>query len=122
MGMDVLRAKTPEMVRKEINIYLLAYNLLRALMWEAGTTHAVEPLRLSMQGTRQHLDNFIPQLAVAYGKRSTRLYSALLKLIVHKPVPERPGRSEPRVRKRRPKSYPVMQQPRSELRRQLRTA
>lgn len=58
-------------VSKEINIYLLAYNLLRALMWEAGTTHGVEPLRLSMQGTRQHLDNFIPHLAAAYGKNVT---------------------------------------------------
>lgn len=62
LGMDILRSKSPEMVRKEIYIYLLAYNLLRTLMWESGTTYGVSPLRLSLQGTRQHLDNFIPQL------------------------------------------------------------
>ncbi|MEH2216293.1 MAG: hypothetical protein V7K72_03965, partial [Nostoc sp.] len=37
-------------------------------------------------------------------------------------VPFRPGRSEPRVRKRRPKIYPLMTKPRHELRKQLKTA
>ena len=54
LGMDILRGKTPEMVRKEIYAHLLAYNLLRTLMWEAGTIYQVDPLRLSIQGTRQH--------------------------------------------------------------------
>lgn len=116
LGMDELRGKTPEMVRKELSVHLLAYNLLRSLMWEAGTTHGVPPLRLSMQGTRQHLDNFMPQLAFASVTKRNSLYRTLLKVIVHKPVPERPGRSEPRVRKRRPKAYPSMQQPRHVLR------
>jgi hypothetical protein len=75
-----------------------------------------------MQGTRQHLNNFAEQLATATLGKRKRLYQTLLKLIVHKPVPERPGRSEPRVRKRRSKAYPVMQKPRSELRRQLAAA
>lgn len=117
--MEILRGKTPEMVRKEIYGHLLAYNLLRMLMWEAGTTHGINPLRLSLQGTRQHLNNFQEQLAVAGRRKRQRLYRTLLELIAHKPVPERYGRSEPRVRKRRPKSYPVMKQPRTELRRHL---
>lgn len=75
LGMDILRGKTPEMVRKEIYAYLLAYNLLWAVMWEAGILHKVDPLRLSIQGTRQHLDNFIPQLAFASNrKRVQRLW------------------------------------------------
>ena len=118
LSMDVLGGKTPVIVRKELYVYLLAYNLLRTLMWEAGTTHSVDPLRLSMQGTRQHLDNFTPELAAASAQKRNQLYRTLLTLIVHKPVPERPGRSEPRVRKRRPKAYPLMQQPRSVLRQQ----
>ena len=59
--MDVLRCKTPSMVRKEIYVYLLAYNLLCSLMWSAGNTYGTSPLRLSLQGTRHHLNNFIPQ-------------------------------------------------------------
>jgi hypothetical protein len=116
LGMDILRSKTPAMVRKEIYVYLLAYNLLRTLMWEAGTTYGVLPLRLSMHRTRQHLDNFISQLLATSGNKRRQIYRILLAMIVYKPVPERPGRSEPRVRKRRPKAYPLMQQPRNVLR------
>lgn len=121
LGMDVLRCKTPSMVRKEIYAYLLAYNLLRSLMWSAGTTYGVSPLRLSLQGTRQHLSNFIPQLLANSLTKRHENYRTLLKIIVHKTVPDRSGRSELRVRKRRPKSYPLMKQPRHELRRQLQT-
>lgn len=122
LGMDILRGKTPQMVRKEIYAHLLAYNLLRTLMWEAGTIYKVEQLRLSIQATRQHLDNFIPQLALASNQKRVQLYQALLKLIVHKLVPERPKRCEPRVRKRRPKAYPLMTKPRQSLRQDCFTA
>lgn len=118
LDMDILRGKTPEIVRKEIYAHLLAYNLLRTVMWSAGTTHKVNPLRLSLQGTRQLLDNFIPHLASASTQKRDRLYQTLLKTIVHKLLPERPGRCEPRVRKRRPKSYPLMRKPRQVLRQQ----
>ncbi len=119
LGMEILRGKTPQMVRKEIYVYLLAYNLLRSLMWEAGTTYGVPPLRLSLQGTRHHLDNFIPQWLVSSEAKRNTIYRTFLKIIVHKSVPERPERSEPRVRKRRPKAYPLMQQPRAVLRQML---
>ena len=122
LGMEVLRCKSPSMVRKELYIYLLAYNLLRSLMWSAGTTYGTPPLRLSLQGTRHHLDNFTPKLLAATSTQRDQIYCTLLKIIVHKTVPLRPGRSEPRVRKRRPKSYPLMKQPRHELRSQLQTA
>jgi hypothetical protein len=75
---------------KELYIYLLAYNLLRTLMWEAGTAYGTLPLRLSLQATRHHLDNFIPQLLSTSGKKRRKLYQTLLAMIVHKPVPERP--------------------------------
>ncbi|WP_375497211.1 IS4 family transposase [uncultured Nostoc sp.] len=122
LGMDVLRCKTPSMVRKEIHVFLLAYNLLRSLMWSAGTTYTTPPLRLSLQGTRHHLINFIPKLLAATPQKRLRIYLTLLKVIAHKVVPDRPGRSEPRVRKRRPKIYPLMTKPRLELRNILKTA
>jgi len=119
LDMDILRGKTPQIVRKEIYAHLLAYNLLRTVMWEAGTTHNVDPLRLSLQGTRQLFGNFVPQLASASTQKRARLYQTLLKTIVHKLVPERPKRCEPRVKKRRPKSYPLMQKPRQVLRQEF---
>jgi hypothetical protein len=122
LGMDVLRCKTPSMVRKEIYVYLLAYNLLRSLMWSAGTTYGIPPLRLSLQGTRHHLNNFMTQLLAATSTTQRhRIYRTFLKVIVHKAVPTRPGRSEARVRKRRPKAYPLMTKPRREYLAQLQT-
>ncbi|MEH2379478.1 MAG: transposase [Nostoc sp.] len=122
LGMDILRCKTPSMIRKEIYVYLLAYNLLRSLMWSAGTTSGTPPLRLSLQGTRHHLNNFIHQLLAVSSTKLHRIYRTLLKVIAHKAVPDRPGRSEARVHKRRPKAYPLMTKPRHELRKQLQTA
>lgn len=94
----------------------------RSLMWSAGTTSGTPPLCLSLQGTRHHLINFMAQLLIASDANVEPIYRTLLKVITHKVVPERPGRSEPRVRKRRPKAYPLMTKPRHELRQQLQTA
>lgn len=88
-------------------------------MWSAGTTYSTHPLRLSVQGTRHHLNNFITQLLAADSTKRQQIYRTLLLVIVHKAVPERPGRSEPRVRKRRSKAYPLMTKSRYELREQL---
>ncbi|MEH2023987.1 hypothetical protein [Nostoc sp.] len=91
-------------------------------MWSAGTTYNTPPNRLSLQGTRHHLINFIPKLEAASSQKRYQLYRTLLKVIAHKPVPNRPARNEPRVRKRRPKAYPLRTKPRHELRKQLQTA
>jgi hypothetical protein len=74
LGMDVLRCKTPPMIRKEIHVFLLAYNLLRSLMWSAGTTCSTPPNRLSLQGTRHHLINFIPKLLDATSTKRLQIY------------------------------------------------
>lgn len=69
LGMDILRCKTPSMIRKEIHVYLLAYNLLRCLMWSAATIYNSPPNRLSLQDTRHHLINFIPKLLAATSQK-----------------------------------------------------
>ena len=55
LGMDVLRCKTPEMVRKEIGMTLAAYNVIRALMARAAKEHERIPRRLSFKGALQSL-------------------------------------------------------------------
>lgn len=119
--MDILRSKTPSMIRKEIYVFLLAYNLLRSLMWTAGKTYTTPPLKLSLQGTRHHLINFLTTFLCVYSYKQYQVFRTLLKVIVHKIVPERSGRVEPRVKKRRPKSYPSMTSPRALLRRRMMT-
>lgn len=70
------------MIRKEIHVYLLAYNLLRSLMWSAGTTYNTPPDRLSLQGTRHHLINFIPKLEAADSKNGFAFIAQCLKLLL----------------------------------------
>ena len=119
LGMERVLALTPEMVRKEIWMHLMAYNLLRTLMWQAAHKAGVAPLRVSLQGARQQFINSLPDLATATPRKLKRLYQTLLAVITHKLVPHRPNRIEPRVKKQRPKSYPRMSQPRSVLKAKL---
>lgn len=114
LKMEVLRGKTP--ARKEISVYLLAYNLLRTVMWEAGTQKGVNPIRLSFQGARQHLEHFVSEAKNAEKRKQEKLYQTLLELVAAHPIKKRPGRWDVRVRKRRPKAYPLMTEPRSVLR------
>lgn len=120
MNMSVLRTESPEMVRKEIWAHLLAYNLIRTLMWDAGLHQGISPLRLSFKGAMQAMMGKWPFSASATRRRGLAVfYEALLRDIATHKVPHRPNRSEPRVRKRRPKTYPFMTKPRHQLREEL---
>jgi hypothetical protein len=119
MRMDHLSSKTPEMARKEFYVHLLAYNLIRTLMFQSATEHDVKPLELSFQATIQHHHNFSYALAHADAVKREYLYQVLLYLVSKERLPVRPGRVEPRVKKRRPKKYKWLQQPRHKLRKQL---
>ena len=120
MKMDVLRTESPEMIRKELWAHLLAYNLIRTLMWDAGAHRRVCPLRLSFKGAMQEMMALWPFSASAARQRDlTAYYDDLLRAIGTHKVPLRPNRYEPRVRKRRPKSYQFMTKPRQELKKEL---
>jgi hypothetical protein len=120
MKMDVLRTESPERVRKELWAHLLAYNLIRTLMWDAGVHRRVCPLRLSFKGAMQEMMALWPFSASATRQRDlTAYYEALLRAIATHKVPLRPNRYEPRVRKRRPKSYQFTTKPRHELKKEL---
>ena len=64
LKMEMLTAKTPEMVRKEIWSHMLAYNLLRSVMEQASPLLGYERNRLSLQGTRQHFQQILALLAI----------------------------------------------------------
>ena len=120
LNMEMLATLTPPMVRKEIWVHMMAYNLLRTLMWKAcPQVPDKKTPHLSFQGTRQALTQFIPLLATASQTLRHRLKPQLLALVAQQLLPLRPGRIEPRVRKRRPKSFPLMKQPRNTLKRKL---
>jgi hypothetical protein len=114
LGMDVLRCQTPDMVRKEIIMHAIAYNLIRALMQQAASLYHVPIERLSFKGTVDTLRQWADPLNAAADKprEQARLIDQLLQILAEDIVPLRPKRVEPRVRKRRPKAYPLMTLPR----------
>jgi Transposase DDE domain len=116
LKMDVLRCKTPEMVRKEIWAHLLVANLIRGVMAEAAREHGVLPRELSFQGARQTIEGFRSELSHAGLTDAEGLREVALEAIASHRVGDRPDRVEPRVRKRRPKNYPLMHTPRPKVR------
>jgi putative transposase len=121
LQMDVLRGQTPEMVRKELWAHLLVYNLVRRVMAEAALTTAGRPDELSFKGALQTINAFLPHLRQAQTQEEAeRLWQVLLRAIGTHVVGNRPDRYEPRKRKRRPKNYPRLKEPRAEARRRMR--
>src|SRR5262249_8270044 len=92
MNMDVLRCETVEGVLKELAVFALAYNLVRSVMADSATVQGVAAERVSL------------------------VDAAVVALHVN---PARLGRFDPRVVKRRPKQYRLMNRPRAELRKEL---
>jgi hypothetical protein len=111
MQMDVLRCKSPAMVRKEIWMHLLAYNLIRTLMAQAAATVGVCPRDLSFKGTLQTLVAFAAA-GWSCPERSNDLYAAVLRAVATHRVNDRPDRVEPRAVKRRPKEHVYLNEPR----------
>ncbi|GAF96903.1 unnamed protein product, partial [marine sediment metagenome] len=104
MGMEVLRGKSADVVRKEIAMHLLAYNLIRGLMWQAADRHGRPLHRMSFAGTMERLRAMQPYLQLYCGTdRAAALHELLLRWIAADAVPSRPNRTEPRAVKRRPK-------------------
>jgi len=112
MQMEVLRCKTPEMVHKEIWTHLLAYNLLRTVMAVAADENDIEPRKVSFKGAKQALTAFAPKIEAARPEDRAPLIDAMLMTIAYHRVGDRPGRWEPRARKRRPKWSTPLKQPR----------
>ncbi len=103
MKMDVLRCQSVRGVMKELVMFLLVYNLVRMTMCAAGRRQGVPPERISFVDALRWL-------------ATARAGDWLPELVVN---PLRPGRTEPRARKRRPKEYDLLNQPRATLRQQL---
>jgi Transposase DDE domain len=122
LQMDVLRCKTPELVRKELWTHILAYNLIRTIMAQAASQQGIEPRSISFKGAVQTLAAFQPVIAhLGENDADTLLeiYQHLLDAIASHRVADRPDRVEPRLRKRRPKHYAYLRKPRQQAKREL---
>lgn len=105
MRMDILRGKTPSMVRKELWVHLLAYNLIRKWMAQAAWCTGKAVSTLSFKLTLQLLRSFkLLGLQLDPTQRTQLAHT-----IASKTVANRPGRYEPRRIKRRPKPFSLLQ-------------
>ena len=113
MGMEVLRCQSPKMIHKELEMFFIAYNLIRCLMIQASRAYEVDVQRLSFKGTVDGVRQFSVAIAQARSrKKQKELIDKLLQTIAADIVPDRPGRREPRAVKRRPKPCAYLTQPR----------
>lgn len=104
MNMHMLSSKTPEMVRKEIGVHFIGYNIIRIMIAEACSRYGsnMNPNQISFKATIQLLNNFMP---ILLGGKNY-FYRDLLENIVRNRIGNRPGRVEPRAVKKRPKPFP----------------
>jgi hypothetical protein len=119
LGMDVLRCKTPEMVRKEIWTCLLAYNLMRKSMLEAALAKKCSPRELSFTAALQKIAASWSTLAVCTAAEAVVVIAAHLQHLATHRVGDRPNRVEPRANKRRPKLLKLLTTPRHQARAEL---
>lgn len=122
LQMDILRCKTPELVRKEIWTHVLAYNLIRTVMAQAAQQNRIQPRTISFKATLQFLEEF--QRLIDYQEHRGRdhrllLYQQLLNCIASQRVADRPNRFEPRLLKRRPKHFAFLRKPRDVIKREV---
>jgi len=103
MKLDVLKCKTVDGVLRELQVFALIYNMVRQVMLAAASRQSVDVRRISFIDALRWLQSASPG-------------DELIQLVVN---PHRPLRVEPRVRKRRPKEYPLMNKPRRQLKKQL---
>ena len=116
MEIDILRCKSPNIIRKELLIHFIIYNYLRLLMLKATDKTDVPVRMISFKASVQALRQWEPLLKSELSTREqTRLLSLLCDSIAASVIPIRSGRREPRCRKRRPKNYQLMTKPRHEM-------
>lgn len=109
LQMDVLRCKTPSMVRKEIWAHVLGYNLIRSLMSATAFACGVRVRELSFKAMQQLLSAFWHSIVSSTSREQiARLYEAITKSMATQIVGKRPNRFEPRKKKRHEKPYPAM--------------
>lgn len=117
LGMDILRAKTPTMVRTELWSCLLVYNLLRESMLQAAQRGGRACRSLSLTATLQMFGNL--WLSNAIRGVDVGMRELLFAHHIAIKVGHRPGRNEPRANKRRPKILQLLTKPRQEAKAEL---
>lgn len=113
LQMEMLRGKSPAMVRKEALVRLISHNLIRCTAAQSAREHGVALDRISFKGTLDSMRHFTEAMArTCSRKKKAKLWAELLQGMANDLVPKRPGRREPRAVKRKKNKYPTLNKPR----------
>jgi Transposase DDE domain len=119
LKMEELRCLTPVMVEKEIWTHFLGYNLVRKVAAQAAVQRGVCPRAISFAASQQVVLGAWDKLSEASAPQRRQIAAALLHGLGKEQVGQRPGRCEPRAKKRRPKSQKLLTKPRKQARAEL---
>lgn len=108
LRMDVLRCQTSQMVRKELWVYVLAYQLIHAVMVLAALEAECCPRHLSFKGALKAVNGFVAAFVLAAESVQLVLLEVLWEAVASHRVGNRPDRVEPRAVKRRPKAHKLL--------------
>jgi hypothetical protein len=92
MCMAMIETMSPEMVRREVLMHMIAYNAIRLLMLKAGKACGVSHRRISFKGMIQVIEESRVGFEKASGKTHQKEKDNLLRRIAERVVIERPGR------------------------------
>jgi len=115
LGMEALNVKTPAMARKSLAIALLGFNIVKATCRRSVRNHPEKWKLISFKGALdaiKSVQSLFTAAVLKSKKRFAQLTDQMLALVSTKRIEVRPGRWEPRMKKKRPKPYPFLDRPR----------
>ena len=113
MGMDILRCKTPNLIHKELAMFIVTYNLVRLLIYESAFRKNISYHRVSFTGAIATIRQWAPFLLLSAQKLLDYYFiDAFFDCIGNDILPIRPFRFYARAIKRRKKNYQLLTKPR----------
>lgn len=116
LGADILKSKTVEGIYKEMYARVIACNLIHWLMLKAAKEHKVESERVSFTAAVRLAASYSLKISAAPLGLVPMLHRELLQKIAYSRVAYRPGRVEPRLKRRDQKHYGILKTSRAEWR------
>ena len=114
MGMEMLGCLTPEMIKKEIAVYFMAYNLIRSIIAQSAIIHEKHPRNISFAGAVQLIVAGATNMVNMVIQFTIDMVNIILHAISTNTIGNRKQPTQPRAIKRRPKPYPLLMMPRAE--------
>ena len=109
LNTERIRAKSVEMMQKELLTSIVAYNLVMQFRRQAAELAKLPPRRLSFTGVWNTFESFLLNQPPCDAAEWTKRYQRALQIAATDKLPNRPGRSYPRIaHPRRPKSTKFM--------------